>query len=333
MTAKEIAKRNKKAAQLKVLETDDGQFFVESGEGKILYNVSLDDEKNTCTCGDFAKNIKKNPNFTCKHILSVINALPKKEVENAKFLEKYKPKLDERFLTNIKGKDFVLYAGVLDLATQRGLLKLEVELIQFPNKENGNEAICRAIAVGKNGEVFSDIGDANPSNCHSMIAKHLIRMSSTRAKGRCLRDMCNIGIACLEELSDFDDVIGSAQPKKTFLKKAAGNTDKKEPKAKTDPKKKPPAKAAKDKSASKAKKEQPKAADKVESKVETDDKGKSDQPNMSEAQKRAVYNLSRRRGISVEELEAMAKDAFGCEIGNLNSTDASAFIRQLQQAA
>ena len=154
MTAKEIAKRNKKAAQLKVLETDDGQFFVESGEGKILYNVSLDDEKNTCTCGDFAKNIKKNPNFTCKHILSVINALPKKEVENAKFLEKYKPKLDERFLTNIKGKDFVLYAGVLDLATQRGLLKLEVELIQFPNKENGNEAICRAIAVGKKVRFF-----------------------------------------------------------------------------------------------------------------------------------------------------------------------------------
>ena len=46
MTAKEIAKRNQKAEQLKVLQTDDGQFFVESGEGKILYAVSLDDEGN-----------------------------------------------------------------------------------------------------------------------------------------------------------------------------------------------------------------------------------------------------------------------------------------------
>jgi len=332
MTAKEIAKRNMKAAQLKVLETDDGQFFVESGEGKILYNVTLGDEGDTCTCGDFAKNIKKNPNFTCKHILSTMNALPKKEVENAKFLEKYKPKLDERFLTNIKGKDFVLYAGVLDLATQRGLLKLEVELIQFPNKENGNEAICRAIAVGKNGEVFSDIGDANPSNCHSMIAKHLIRMASTRAKGRALRDMCNIGIACLEELSDFDDVIGSGQPKKITRKKAVGKTDTKQSEAKAEMKKKAPAKAVKDnKSAPKAKAKQPKAEEKVKPNGKADDQGKSDQPNMSEAQKRAIYNLSRRRGISVEELEAMAKDAFGCEIGNLNSTDASAFIRQLQQ--
>jgi len=332
MTAKEIAKRNKKAEQLKVLQTDDGQFFVESGEGKILYNVELGDEGNICTCGDFAKNVKKNPNFTCKHILSTMNALPKKEVENAKFLEKLVPKLDDRFLTNIKGKDFVLYAGVLDLANQKGLLKLEVELIQFPAKENGHEAICHAVAVGKNGEVFADVGDANPGNCHSMIAKHLIRMASTRAKGRCLRDMCNIGIACLEELSDFDDVIGSDQPKKTSWKKTAVKTDKKESKAKADTNKKSPAKAAKDnKSAPKAK--QPKAEDKVEPDGKADDQGKSDQPNMSEAQKRAIFNLSRRRGISVEELEAMAKDAFGCEVGNLVSTDASSFIRQLQQAA
>ena len=62
--------------------------------------------------------------------------------------------------------------------------------------------------------------------------------------------------------------------------------------------------------------------------------GKSSaQPMMSEAQKRAIYNLSRRRGISVEELEQMAMDAYGCGLENLTSGDASAFIRQLQQAA
>ena len=105
MTAKEIQKRNKKSEQLKVLQTDDGQFFVESGEGKILYNVILGDEGNTCTCGDWAKNIKKNPNFNCKHIISVMNAIPNGEVENGKFLEKLIPRLDDRFMTNIKGKE------------------------------------------------------------------------------------------------------------------------------------------------------------------------------------------------------------------------------------
>ena len=62
MTAKEIQKRNMKAESLKVLQSDDGQFFVESEKGKILYNVILADEETSCTCGDFAKNSKKDSN-------------------------------------------------------------------------------------------------------------------------------------------------------------------------------------------------------------------------------------------------------------------------------
>jgi len=324
MSPKEIAKRNKKSAQLKVLETDDGQFFVESGEGKIMYNVVLGDEGNTCTCGDFAKNIKKDSNFTCKHILSVMNAIPTGKVENGTFLEKHRPKLDDRFLTNIKGKDFVLYAGVLDLATQKGLLKLEVELIQFPSKDNKNEAICRAVAVGKTGEVFSDIGDANPTNCHAMIAKHLIRMASTRAKARALRDMCNVGITVLEELSDPGDVIRTETSKKPAAKKTAAKKSAKSTKAKTAPKK-----AAAKKDDSKPKDD--KSSEPGESKgAEEKD---TDQPKMSEAQKRAIYNLSRRRGISVEELEKMVTEAYGVDLENLSSADSSSFIRTLQQAA
>jgi len=330
MSPKEIAARNRKSEQLKVLETDDGQFFVESGEGKILYNVVLGNDSNTCTCGDYAINIKKDSNFTCKHILSVMNAIPKKEVENAKFIERPVPRLDDRFMTNIKGKDFVLYAGVLDLATQNGLLKLEVELLQYPSKENGNEAICRAVAVGKSGQVFSDIGDANPNNCHSMIAKHLIRMASTRAKGRALRDMCNIGIACLEELADFDDVIGSSKPKKALPRKTAGKATAKTTPAKTAAKKKAPAKAVQE---PKATSNQPKASAKEEPNPASGDKDKSTQPKMSLAQKKAIFNLSRRRGISVEELEKMALDTYAVELENLNSKDASTFIRQMQQAA
>jgi len=323
MTAKEIQKRNAKAENLRVLQADDGSFYVESEKGKILYNVILDDEETSCTCGDFAKNIKKDSNFRCKHILSVMNAIPKKQIEDAQFLEKPVPKLDDRFMTNIKGKDFVLYAGVLDLATQSGLLKLEVELLQYPSKENGNEAICRAVAVGKSGQVFSDIGDANPSNCHSMIAKHLIRMASTRAKGRALRDMCNIGIACIEELADFDDVIGSNKAKKASTKKSVDKSSPKASPKKTAAKKKAPTEDTKE----------PKAPEKEEPKTDSGSQDKSVQPKMSEAQKRAIYNLSRRRGISVDELEQMVTDAYGCDLENLTSIDASAFIRQLQQAA
>jgi len=113
-------------------------------------------------------------------------------------------------------------------------------------------------------------------------------------------------IACLEELADFDDVIGSGAPKKATRKKTAGKSDKKETKAKADAKKKSP---AKDKSEPKAKSKQPTKSEEKNTKVEPEDQSKSNQPKMSEAQKRAIYNLSRRRGISVEELEQMATDA------------------------
>jgi len=207
-------------------------------------------------------------------------------------------------------------------------LKLEVELLQYPTKENGNEAICRAIAEGKNGETFSDIGDANPRNCTEMIAKHLIRMSSTRAKGRALRDMCNIGIACLEELESMDDVISSGAAKKATRKRTATKpkpavtkkiTEKKEPETKPEKISKPA-----------------KATKKVNSKAPRESKDlkpEQDTPLMSEAQKRAIYNLSRRRGISVEDLENVVIEDYGTQLENLSSSDASSFIRDLQQAA
>ena len=195
---------------------------------------------------------------------------------------------------------------------------------------------AEATAVGKNGEVFSDIGDANPGNCQELIAKHLIRMASTRAKGRALRDMCNIGIACLEELSDFDDVIGNkfakAKPKprkhlcrmskplrrkmirfrRNLTRRMKRNQrGKLQQSLNPKPKKKAP---------------------KVEPETK-DSEDQSDAPKMSQAQKRAVYNLSRRRGISVEELETMAVETYGVELESLSTTDASNFIRTLQQAA
>ena len=123
--------------------------------------------------------------------------------EELKQQNQSKPKLDERFIMNIKDKEFVQYAGLLDLAHQHGLIKLEVEHLQFPNQENNHTAICRAVATSNTGAVFSDIADADPKNVNKMIAPHILRMASTRAKARALRDMCNIGITCMEELGSL----------------------------------------------------------------------------------------------------------------------------------
>ena len=227
MTAKELQKRNDKAQSLRVIQVDETWFYVESEEGKICYKVCfVNADEVFCTCADFARGSKTDPAFKCKHLMAVMNCVPNGEFETAEYLEKRKPKLDERFITTIEGKDFVYYAGLLDLAHQKSLVKLEVETLQLPSKENDNTAICRAIAQTSLGGSFSDVGDANPANCNFKVAKHLIRMASTRAKARALRDLTNIGITCLEELGDLNEVIGATgdgkqQDKKAVQKKGA----------------------------------------------------------------------------------------------------------------
>jgi len=315
MTAREIQKRNNRAAKLKVIQVDEKSFYVESSEGKIMYNVTAYNGVMECTCGDFARNIKTDHTFMCKHILAVINCT-EEDYEKANFLDKKKPRLDERFITEIEGREFVKYPGLLDLGHQKGILKIAVETIQIPSKENDNFAICKALVVSKTGEEFSDIGDANPANCSSRVAKHLLRMASTRSIARALRSFTNIGMTCLEELSDFNEVTGN-----------------KTPKTRTEPKRRSTAGKAKD---TQKDKDTLKEKEVSEPKQEAS-KGKSSEtdktPQMSEAQKRAIYNLSRRRNISVEQMENMVTESYKTPLDELSSKDASAFIRTLQQAA
>lgn len=115
--------------------------------------------------------------------------------------------VNERFIINLQGKSYVTYEGLLDLAHQRNLVSLEVEIIQIPTNENNMTAICKAIATTEN-ERFQDIGDASPMSLNSALVPHLIRMASTRAKARVLRDLTNIGMTAFEELSVEDNTIG-----------------------------------------------------------------------------------------------------------------------------
>ena len=360
MTAQELAKRNEKAQQLRVIQVDDTWFYVESEEGKICYKVCwVDGKENYCTCGDFAKGSKADPLFKCKHVLAVINCLPIGDVEKAQYLEKAKPKLDKNFVITVDGQDFVKYAGLLDLAHQKKLTKLDVEILQYPAQDNEKTAICKAFAQTVTGDIFNDVGDANPLNCNSRVSKHIIRMASTRAKARALRDLTDIGMTCLEELGDLDEVVTKEEkgtvakmrpiPKKivkgetksSHLDKANGHP--------SQVKAAEPGKNAGNGNGLKKGKEGPKEVQTAGPTAETShaktksseksggngqEKGKTEAPpKMSEAQKRAIYNLSRRRGISIEDLEKMSQEQYKVPVEMLTPSDASAFIRSLQQSA
>lgn len=342
MTAKELQKRNAKAENLRVLQTDDGSYFCESSEGKILYNVMINDGGMSCTCGDWARGVKKEAGFRCKHILSVLNCIPNGEVEGAHYLDRKKPQLDQRFIISIDGHDFVKYQGLLDMAHQKGIAQIEVEVVQLPTADNGNFAVCKANVVSKSGESFTDIGDCSPQSCSSKVSKHLLRMASTRAIARALRSFTNIGMTCLEELADLNDVAGNDSGngkaktgKHTArikpVEKPSGDQQQKTPPAET-------------KGAAAEQKTQPSTAKEAEKTTageptippKSDAKGNGKptaEPKMSEGQKRALWNLSRRRGISIDELQRMALETYGVELEYLSTKDASSFIRSLQQAA
>lgn len=113
--------------------------------------------------------------------------------------------IDRRHIVTMKGgKDYALFAGVLDLAHDLGLKSIDTQLVQVPSEENGHTAIVRAV-VTLGEKTFTAYGDANPRNVAPLVAGALIRMSETRAIGRALRWACNVGQTMLEELADLSE--------------------------------------------------------------------------------------------------------------------------------
>lgn len=112
--------------------------------------------------------------------------------------------IKKEFIKNLQGKDFVLFAGLLDLAHQQGLKKTEVIIMQYPSPENGDTCIVQANVETERGS-FMDIGDASPKNVKAHMIPHLIRMASTRAIARALRQATNVAMCSFEEMGLDDD--------------------------------------------------------------------------------------------------------------------------------
>jgi hypothetical protein len=148
-----------------------------------------------------------------------------------------------------------------------------------------------------------------------------------------------MGMTALEELGDLDEVLGD-NPKVVPIG-ARGSTRKAKPetaKNNGESKTAPESSAATDKGNGK-KSSTAKSQNGQQAQDRQNGNGNGSSPEnktvtkMSEAQKRAIYNLSRRRGISVEELKKLALEGYDVALEDLSSTDASKFIRQLQQSA
>lgn len=108
--------------------------------------------------------------------------------------------ISREFIVHLKGKDYPIFAGVLDAATTAGLRSLTTRVIQIPSAENGHLAVVMARAEFEDGRVFEDVGDCSPQSTSPQLASAALRLASTRAKGRVLRDSINVGQTMFEEL-------------------------------------------------------------------------------------------------------------------------------------
>ena len=101
-----------------------------------------------------------------------------------------------QYIQLIHGKPFVRYAGLLAMAHERGLQKLEATFVSVTDAL----AVAQATATFLDGRRFVESGDATPENVHFGVRPHFARLALTRAKARALRDALNIGICAVEEL-------------------------------------------------------------------------------------------------------------------------------------
>lgn len=115
--------------------------------------------------------------------------------------------MKKEHIVNLQGKDYVLYAGLLEAAHEAGLKRISTHLVQAPNDANGQLAIVTATVEVERG-IFSGIGDASPQSVGKRILPHLVRMAETRAKGRALRDALGV----LEPPADEAEPDEPAQP-------------------------------------------------------------------------------------------------------------------------
>jgi hypothetical protein len=109
--------------------------------------------------------------------------------------------MQREFIITRQGRDYVMYAGLLDAAHRDGLAGIRTTLVQAPSPANGFTAICHAEVTTARG-TFAALGDADPENAPRPMANALVRLAETRAKARALADATNVAMPLIEEQTD-----------------------------------------------------------------------------------------------------------------------------------
>jgi hypothetical protein len=166
-----------------------------------------------CDCRDY----EKAPHQLCKHRLGAAIARRAKELITVKRADpngqapaQSQPAqadapatplgVPQQHVVLIQGRPFIKFAGLLQMAHERGLVSLTADWTY----NDGELSLAHAVATFADGKRFEEAGDASPANVTKKVAVHFRRVALTRAKARCLRDALGIDMVSVEELSDSE---------------------------------------------------------------------------------------------------------------------------------
>ena len=109
-------------------------------------------------------------------------------------------KIDERFIVNIQGNEFITYNGLLEYAKSQygGIQKREI--IEIITSEDRKAASARVRITMKEGQIFEDVGTCTPENAKS-VKSYPEELAVTRAYSRALRFGLVVDYCSQEELS------------------------------------------------------------------------------------------------------------------------------------
>lgn len=178
----------------------DGTAKVASqSNGATVYHVV----NGVCNCRDF----EKAPHGFCKHRLSAAIAKRARELTTEKLDAPAQPDapatpqgIPAQHVVMIQGKAFVKFAGLLQMAHERGLVALTADWTY----NDGELSLAHAVATFQDGRRFEESGDASPANTNRKVVTHFRRVALTRAKARVLRDALGVDLVAVEELSDSE---------------------------------------------------------------------------------------------------------------------------------
>jgi hypothetical protein len=200
---------------------EDGQAKVASqSNGQVVYHLV----NGECTCKDYAK----APSQWCKHRIAAglhkrataliqrkltqqggasngqvaapaaADPVPAPAEPPAPAPQDTPQGVLQQYVVLIQGKRFVKFAGLLQMAHERGLVALTAAWT-FNDAEL---SLAHAVATFQDGRRFEESGDATPANTNRKVAVHFRRVALTRAKARVLRDALGVDLVAVEELAE-----------------------------------------------------------------------------------------------------------------------------------